>query len=199
MRNSGFTLAEVMIAAAIAAIIIAAGIAPLVYVSRMISSAREDFSMNNKERSAVNRILRDVREALNIHSEVTVRIVKADDASPGDNGFLIVWTAAGAYTTRPVGSVAWGIPGESVMMREHARGLYRWTVSGDIQPGSVNPSALDPGDALLVLPGVKSVVFAALNGSEWKEDFSGARPKALRVTLGYDKGNVSYEEMLPSF
>jgi hypothetical protein len=188
-----------MIAAAIAAIITMAGIAPLMYVSRMISSAREDFSINNKERSAVNRILTDVREASNIHSDVPVRIAEADDAARGENDFLVVWTAAGAHTVRPLGSVVWGVPADSVIRSDYARGLYRWTISGDIQPNSVNLSELDPDDASLVLPGVKSAVFAALNGVSWERNFSGARPKALSVTLMYDSWDVSYEELLPGF
>jgi type II secretory pathway pseudopilin PulG len=199
MRSAAFTLVEIMIAAAIAAIVITAGIAPLMYTSRMISSSRENFSMNNKERSAVNRILRDVREAPNIHSDAPVRITEADEVSSGENGFLVVRTAAGAYTTQPLGSVVWGIPGETVLRNSHARGLYRWAVSGDVRPESVNPSELEPGDGVLVLPSVKSVAFAALNGDSWEENFQGARPKALRVTLVYDAGDVSYEELLPAF
>jgi prepilin-type N-terminal cleavage/methylation domain-containing protein len=199
MRKSGFTLVEIMIAAAIAAIIITAGIAPLMYVSRIISSARENFSMDNKERSAVNRILRDVREAPNVHSNAPVRITEADDVSYGENGFLVVRTTTGTYTTRPLGSVVWGIPVESVMKNSHTRGMYRWAVSSDIQPDSVNPRELDPDNGVLVLPGVKSVAFAVLNGTSWEKNFQGARPKALRVTLAYDAGDVSYEELLPAF
>ena len=198
MRN-GFTLVEIMIVAAIAAIIITAGITPLMYVSRMISSARENFSMNNKERSAINRIFRDVREAPNIHSDAPVRITGTDDVSSGEDEFLVVRATTGTYTTRPLGSVVWGMSGESVMKNTHARGLYRWAVSGDIQPDLVNPPGLDPGDGVLVLPGVESVAFAVLDGTSWEKNFRGARPKALRVTLVYDAGEVSYEELLPAF
>jgi prepilin-type N-terminal cleavage/methylation domain-containing protein len=197
--RKGFTLVEIMIAAAIAAIIVTAGITPLMYVSRMISSARENFSTNNKERAAINRILRDVRESPNIHSDAPVRIAGTDDVSSGENGFLVVRTTTGTYTTHPLGSVVWGIPVESVMKDSRARGLYRWAVSGDIQPDSVNPRELDPGNGVLVLPGVESVAFAVLNGTSWEENFQGARPKALRVTLVYDTGDVSYEELLPAF
>jgi hypothetical protein len=165
----------------------------------MISSARENFSINNKERSAMNRIFRDVRETPNIHSGAPIRITGADDISSGENDFLIVRASTGTYTTLPLGSVVWGIPRGSVMKGDYASGLYRWAVSGDIQPGSVNLSELAPGNGLLVLPGVKSVLFAALNGSTWEKDFRGARPKALRVTFVYGAEEVSYEELLPAF
>jgi prepilin-type N-terminal cleavage/methylation domain-containing protein len=199
-RNTGFTLIEIMLVLAIAAIIMSAGIAPLLYTARMLRASRENFSQANRERSAANRIFADIREITTLNAKEPVVIAKYDDlASSGENDFLLVRTLATANTTAPLTSAVWGVPGKTALRSDFRDGLYRWALSNDVLPGGVSVKALDPSDATLVLPGVSSVSFAALRDSDWTREYRGALPKALRIIFSYPDRNSVYEELLPNF
>jgi len=198
-RKMAFTLAEILIALAIAGIIMTAGIAPLLYASRLISSSREQFSISSREQIAANRIFQDVREASSLNASPSLRIIPSDSLGYGENSILIVWTMTPSYSLRPMGSVAWGTGKKTVLDDNRKDGIYRLVVSGDLQPGSISPEELNFGDAVLALPGVKGVTFEALVGREWKKEYSGAAPGALRVKFRYDSREAGYEDILPGF
>ncbi|MDR3280342.1 MAG: type II secretion system GspH family protein [Synergistaceae bacterium] len=198
-RKNAFTLVEIMIALAIAGIILAAGIAPLLYTSRLIASTREEFANANRERAAVGRIFQDVREASLLNSASPLRIVAADTLASGENDLLIVWTMTPSYTLRPMGSVVWGVAGKSTLNDGLAGGIYRLVISEDIEPASVKREELDFSKAALMLPDAKGITFSALDDSEWKKEYSGASPRALRVTIIHESGEMIYEDILPNF
>jgi prepilin-type N-terminal cleavage/methylation domain-containing protein len=195
----GFTLVEVLIALAIGGIIIAAGVAPLMFTVRTLARSRDDFARANMERTAVNRIFQDAREMNPLNCETPFRLWKSENLVMDDGGYLAVWTSATSYYDLPVSSVVWGVPRESVLDTETRTGLYRWVISGDATPRSIDMGALDPASGSLSLPDVRSVSFSALDGEEWNDSYEGAFPRALRVTLKYDEGEAIYEEMLPRF
>jgi prepilin-type N-terminal cleavage/methylation domain-containing protein len=198
-KKRGFTLLEIMIALAIAAIITSAGIAPLLYTSRMIMSARENFSKSNRERSAANRIFADIRGAVYVNEKNPVDIKKYDEISAGANDFLIVRTTAITNTIAPLSSVVWGRPSDVSIRDDFKPGLYRWVLSHDIPPGTVDVRALDPLDATLILADVDEVSFSVPHDSEWTREYSGAMPRALRVDFAYGEGRIIYEEILPNY
>jgi prepilin-type N-terminal cleavage/methylation domain-containing protein len=198
-RRAGFTLLEIVIALGIAAVIISAGIAPLLYSARMMNEARGNFAESNRERSAANRIFADVRSSAGLSRGAALKVAPLEALEAGENDFLAVRALSTADTTRPLGTAVWGVPGGVTVRGDFKPGLYRWIVSPDADPSAVNAAELDPGDGTLVLPGTASVTFAALRGSEWTRDYSGAMPRALRVTFNYDDDLVSYEEILPNF
>jgi prepilin-type N-terminal cleavage/methylation domain-containing protein len=198
-RGRGFTLMEIMIALGIAAVIISAGVAPLLYTSRMISNARRGFSDSNRERAAANRIFADIREADGLYGGNSVAIVSAGRLESGESDFMIVRTAATSNTVAPLGSAVWGIPRETVLRRDFKPGLYRWAISDDIAPDLVKTGELSPDDGNLLLPGLESVSFEALVDSSWVEGYKGGIPKALRVSFGYLGHGTAYEELLPNF
>ena len=195
----GFTLVEVLIALAIGGIIIAAGIAPLMFTVRTLARARDDFARVNMERSAVTRIFQDAREMNPLNCETPFRLGKSAVPGMDDDGYLAVWTSAPSYYDLPASSVVWGVPGESVLSTEARVGLYRWVISDDTMPRSLDVTALEPESGSLALPDVRSVSFSALDGGEWSDSYEGAFPRALRVSLKYDDRESVYEEMLPRF
>ena len=198
-KRRGFTLLEIMIALAIAAIITSAGVAPLMYTTRMILSAREDFSRSNMERAAVNRIFADIRGAVSLNESNPVAIHGYDEISTEANDFLIVRTTSVTNTVSPLSSVVWGKPSDVSVRDDFTPGLYRWVLPRDINPGDVAVRELDPGHASLVLPDVEAVSFSVRRSGEWTRNYSGAMPRALRVTFTYGEDRVVYEEILPNF
>jgi prepilin-type N-terminal cleavage/methylation domain-containing protein len=199
MRKRGFTLAEVLIALAIGGIIIAAGIAPLMFAVRTFARARDDFERVNMERTAVNRIFRDAREMNPLNCETPFYLVKSENPGTDDGGYLAVWTSARSYYNLPASSVVWGVPVTSVLDAETRAGLYRWVISEDTMPRYLDVGVLDPVSGSLAIPDVRSVSFSALDGEEWKNSYEGAFPRALRVSIKYDDGESVYEEMLPRY
>jgi prepilin-type N-terminal cleavage/methylation domain-containing protein len=202
MRAGGkaFTLVEVMLALAIAALIMAAGIAPLIYFVRMMSSTKADFAMENRERSVMNRLFLDVRDAVSLPSSASVAITEGESLAMGDNRFLAIWTDAQAKEARPMTSVVWGVPSSTGMKKDFKPGLYRWVSSADVLPSGAETGNLDPKNGRLMLPGVKRASFAALKGdAEWDDEYSGPPPKAFRVNIAYEDREASYEELMPGF
>ncbi|MDR1650756.1 MAG: type II secretion system GspH family protein [Synergistaceae bacterium] len=198
MRRAAFTLVEIMTALAIAGIIMTAGIAPLLYTVRIISLTRDAYTARNSEKFAINRIFSDAREILRLNMNVCLRIVPSGELGT-DSDFLVVWTMTPSYAMRPMGSVVWGIPGMTLGNDALEGGLYRLVVSGDIPPASVKPGELDFKEGTLVLRGARTIKFSALDGSEWKDEYSGAGPPALRAAIDSGYGENVYEETLPVF
>jgi prepilin-type N-terminal cleavage/methylation domain-containing protein len=198
-KKNGFTLIEIMIALAVAAIVMLVGVTPLLYTTRMINAAREDFARANGERSAVNRIFADIRGAVSINENNPVVIREYDEVSAAANDFLIVRTTSVTNTVGPLSSVAWGRPDSVSARGGFEPGLYRWVLSRDIPPDEVAVRELDPLDASLVLPDVDEVSFSVPREGEWTREYAGAMPRALRVTFGSGTGEAVYEEMLPNF
>jgi hypothetical protein len=188
-----------MIALAIGGIIIAAGIAPLMFTVRTLANARDNFARVNMERTAVTRIFQDVREMNPLNCDTPFRIVKSDIPGADDGRYFAVWTSTRSYYGLPTSSVVWGVPGESVLRAETRGGLYRWVISDDTMPRSLDVTALNPVSGSLTIPDVKSVSFSVLDGTEWNDSYEGASPRALRVNLKYDDGESIYEEMLPRY
>ncbi|MDR1915497.1 MAG: type II secretion system GspH family protein [Synergistaceae bacterium] len=198
-HKEAFTLIEVLLVLGIAGMILAAGVAPLTYTIRTISDARQNFTANNMERTAVNRIFQDVRESIALNVQSPLFIVHRDGLGGKGNDLLMVWTITPSYANASIGSVVYGFPQRTVLGDDLEDGIYRWVLSDDTLPGSLNPEDLKPEAARLILRGLKGVSFNVLSGSSWEESYSGPLPKAFRVTLQYDEGDVVYEDMLPSF
>ena len=198
-KKRGFTLLEIMITLAIAAIIISVGVAPLLYTSRLLISTRENFSNSNRERTAANRIFADIRGAVSINEKNPVAIKEYDEISYGANDFLIVRTTSVTNTISPLSSVVWGRPGDVSIRDDVKPGLYRWVLPRDVPPGEVEIRELDPLDALLVLQDVDEVSFSAQREGEWTREYTGAMPRALRITFAYGEAGTVYEEILPNF
>lgn len=198
-KKKGFTLLEIMIALAITAIIMSAGIAPLLYTSRMIGDTRENFSKSNRERSAANRIFSDIMGAISVNEKAPVAIKNYDEMSFDANDFLVVRTIAAANTASPLSSVVWGRPSDVSVSDAFTPGLYRWILSRDIPPDTVAVRELDPRDASLILRDVDGVSFQTLRDGEWTREYTGAMPRALRITFAYGGDSVVYEEILPNF
>jgi prepilin-type N-terminal cleavage/methylation domain-containing protein len=199
----GFTLVEILIALAIGGIIITAGVAPLLFTVRTLSRSRDDFSRMNAERTAVNRIFLDAREMNALNRAAPFRVFKSQNIAADGGGYLSVRSSSPSNYGRPAGCIVWGAYSESAAGRnladEAKPGLYRWVLPDDLTAASADASFLSPAAGTLALPGVTSVSFFVLDGSEWKDSYEGSSPRGLRVSLRYEDGEAVYEEMLPRF
>ncbi|MDR3353664.1 MAG: prepilin-type N-terminal cleavage/methylation domain-containing protein [Synergistaceae bacterium] len=199
-KNSkkAFTMAEILVVIAITGIIIVVGIAPLMRTVRALDSVRSSFAADSKEIVVMDRILTDILGVVRINAESPFRIMH-DDKLERNADYLILWTNTPAYGFVPMGSVVYGVPEMTVMSSAFETGLYRWVLSGDKQPGVVTKDDLKQEEAYMVIPGVTGVAFNALSGSEWKNNYSGALPRAFRVMFEYGSMDVTYERWLPQF
>jgi prepilin-type N-terminal cleavage/methylation domain-containing protein len=195
-----FTLIEVLVVVGIAGIVIAAGVVPLVYTVRMISEARASFAEQNRERSAINRIIADTVGVISLNESGVVRVIRRDELQ-GGRDYLVLYSMTSAYSLQPMGAVVLGMPPESVIDDDYMEGLHRWTLSGDVRPESFTMDSLIRDSARLILPGASGVSFSVLSGADWVEEYSGGMPQALRILLEYgDDGDEKvYEVWLPKF
>jgi len=197
-RGSAFTLVEILLVVAIAGIILAAGLVPLMYTVRLMADTRAAFTLANSERNAVSRITMDARELISINETGVVNLLHGDKLE-GESDYLALWTLTPSYAMAPVCAVVFGIPPKSVL-NDYEEGLYRWLLSDDKRPSDVTPGDLTPERGRLILRGVKGVRFSAMSGSEWADTYAGGMPQALKVGLEYSDGKDKvYEVWLPKF
>lgn len=198
--REAFTLVEIMVVLGIAGVIIAAGIAPLMYTIRLLAETRNNFFAANRERLVVSRLFQETREITSNNASTPVKILHQDKLGSNGNDILLLWTTTPSYAGMPVGSVVYGIFQESVLKTDMPKGLYRWVLSGDIQPDTFVLDDLESENARLLLPNVEGIRFSALVDSEWVDDYSGNLPQALKITLEYNKKEEkTYESWLPKF
>lgn len=198
-RKSAFTLVEILVVVGIAGIIIVSGITPLVYTVRALTDARQDFMRVNRERSIVNRLFGDIREIVVNQVTSPVKVLNQDKLGDKANDILLLWTITPTYADMPMGTVVYALPQGSVLKADTPPGLYRWVLSGDIQPDQFVMDDLKPEKARLLLPGVEGVSFSALEDSEWVDNYAGNMPQAFRIVLEYEKDSRTYENWLPKF
>ncbi|MDR0615479.1 MAG: type II secretion system protein [Synergistaceae bacterium] len=184
--KKAFTLVEVMIVAGIAGIIMVAGIAPLMYSVRLMSETRASFTEESRERTAINRMILDVRDATSAGEPRPFRLLHRDALS-GPEDYLVLWTLTPSYSRLPLSAVVFGMPPESVLQGDYEKGLYRWLLSDDKRPEEVTMDDLVPERGRLVLAGVENVEFKVLSDRDWVDEYSGGIPQALRVVLKYGK------------
>ncbi|MDR1515731.1 MAG: type II secretion system GspH family protein [Synergistaceae bacterium] len=196
-----FTLVEVMIVVGIAGLIMAVGLAPLVYSVRLMSETRAAFTAENRERYAINGIALDVRELVTNGVSSPFRLFHKDALGEPED-YLFLWTITPSYMRLPLGTVVFGIPPESVLGDDYRKGLYRWLLSGDLRPDEINvDDHLKPETGRLILAGVENVGFKALQDGEWVDEYTGGMPQALRISLKYGrdsgKEEKNYDVWLP--
>jgi hypothetical protein len=195
-------MVEIMLVVAIAGIILAAGLVPLMYTARLMAETRAAFTRDNGERAAVARMVTDARELISINESSVVKLLRGDELGEGgDRDYLALWTLTPSYSMAPLCTVVFGLPPKSALAGDYEDGLYRWLLSDDKRPVDMTPDDLSPESGRLILRGVKGVRFLALSGTEWLDVYAGGMPQALRVGLDYgeDKESRVYDVWLPKF
>lgn len=198
-KKGAFTLVEILIVLGIAGVIVSAGVAPLLFTVRTLSNTRQAFTDAGRERAVFNRIVLDLREMALLNTASPVRVVQSEELAQKPRDALIVWTVTSAYTGGPMGNVIYAIPKESALSGTTISGLYRWMISKDITPETDLEKILEEEKPQLLLPGLDGFSVQMLRHSDWQDDYSGAIPRALRVTFGYE-GDVEriYEAWFPN-
>ena len=196
--KNAFTLVEILIVLGIAGIIVSAGVTPLLFTVRTLSDTREKFTDADRERAVFNRIVQDLREAVQLHAASPIRTVKSEELAERPRDALIIWTLTPSYAGLPIGNVVYAVPKEGVFSNSENLGLYRWMIAEDITPETDLQKMLEEEDSQLMLPEVEGFSVQMLRGSEWVENYSGTTPQALRVTFEYEDTEKTYEAWLPN-
>ena len=181
----------------IAGMIMTAGLAPVIYTTRLITETQKTFRSDNVERNGVKKIFRDARETTSMNVKTQVRLIHQDKLSGGGDDLLLLWTVTPSYIGRPAGCVVYGVARDSLLKSEMPKGLYRWIVSKDITLDSVTMDDIEKSGPELLIPGVTGVRFSVLDGDKWFDEYKGGIPGALRVKLEFGKRERVYESWLP--
>lgn len=204
-KSGGFTLVEVMIAVSIAAIIAVSALAPLYITVRDLSDTEKDWNARRRNDEAVKKIFSDVRNFVEVKGEKPFKIVHKEGLSMKYGDSLMVWSASPVRDGLPVSLVVYRAMDKSPLDEREA-GLYRWVVKQSATQDTsedkkeFNPETLKADDGKIVLKGVSGVKFSVMtkDGGDWADEYEGALPLALRVTVASGDGEENYEDCFPS-
>lgn len=196
-----FTLVEILIVTAMACIIFTAGIAPLMFVVRTMSDTRRQFTADDMERAAFNRMVGDIRDAVLLNQNSPIRISKSEELSDKPRNALIVWSSSPSYQGLPIGSVVYAIPKPNVIYqneREGRNGLKRLVLSSDIARNDDLQQLFAEGDPTLMIPDLEGITIQALRAADWTDEYTGGIPQAIRVVFEYKDREREYEAWFPN-
>ena len=107
--SKAFTLIEIMLAVAIAGIIAATALAPLVFTVKSLEDAQKRWKISTKERAAADRIFNDVLSSVENPTFASFKIIHKDGMSIKNDDRLLVWTSSTAREGNPVSLVVYKI------------------------------------------------------------------------------------------
>jgi prepilin-type N-terminal cleavage/methylation domain-containing protein len=190
----GFTLVEVLISVTLFGLISAIAFAPAVAVVRRFEDVRAEEAAEQRMEYLLRRVPREMRlSPAEFGDGPAVVLVKKDVLGGAADDRLAFWSdfggEAGVRALRVVRrGVGW--TGEA--------GVYIWILPL-AEPESVNWDMLDPAEGRLLMAGVDSLRFEALDfeSGEWSGEYSGRRPRGIRITVRSGEEEFSHEDWLP--
>lgn len=211
IRRRGFTLIEVLLATGLAAVISAAVLVPMIYTVNSLEKANSEFGRNSDAGIAASVIFRDIR---NSSQELPGPVIKTEiknSLAVKNDGRLTVWTGSPSNEGKPAGAVSY-----KVLTNTSGEGtsLYRWILPPDTAdssrsgifkdksttlsgPAERDTEELQYKEGKLILKNIEGIIFEAFDGTEWKQEYSGAIPSAFKIRIISAGGEDVYEETLP--
>ncbi|MDI9370540.1 MAG: prepilin-type N-terminal cleavage/methylation domain-containing protein [Synergistota bacterium] len=192
--SRGFTLVEVLVATALFGIIAAIAFAPSVAVVRRFEDVRLEEANEQRMEYFFRRVLREFRSSpLEVLGGAAVVLLHKDLLGGAADDRLAFWsdayeeTGVRAYKLVQLG-VGW--TGET--------GLYRWVLPRAM-PEEVNWDMLDPSEGVLLLPAADFFRVELLDpeDGEWSDEYSGRRPRGIRIMVKSKEEEFPYEDWLP--
>ena len=214
--SKAFTLIEIMLAVAIAGIIAATALAPLVFTVKSLEDAQKRWKLSTRERASVDRIFNDVLSSVENPTFASFKIIHKDGMSIKNDDRLLVWTSSTAREGNPVSLVVYKIvPHPMLDGGNEQSGLFRWVLkdlkstmnpsekSGDKaetikSPIEIDTDTLKKEDARMLYSDAVGVSFSAWNGEAWADEYQGALPSALKIEIETKEGVHVYKEWLPA-
>jgi prepilin-type N-terminal cleavage/methylation domain-containing protein len=202
MRRSrpGFTLVEILMVVALIGVVVAAGLAPTVFLVERLRDLRNEVARRTARDVPMAEIFSDARSILPAPTGPALRVLRADrlDGTPDDA--LLVYGLGSQRRTGKAGTTVYrtfpaGIDGKT------AAGLYRFDRPYKL-PGDVNPEELRPEEGNRIgnsVRGLRLSVFPPeAKEKAWSDTYEGAMPEGLRVRLVLEgKEEALREDLLP--
>lgn len=193
-RLNGFTMIEVLVVVALFGIIAAVALAPAVAVVRRFEDVRAEEAREQRMTYFLRRIPDELRASpLTFIDGPAVVLIRRDILGGAADDRLAFWSDRGEEPG--VRAIRLFQPGAG---RTGAPGVYRWVLPLQA-PNTVNWDMLDPGEGRLLFAGAESLRFSVLefDSSEWSDEYSGPRPRGIRITVKAGEEEFIHEDWLP--
>ncbi len=189
-----FTLAEVLVVLGLFGLIASLAFAPSVALVRRLQDVRRERSREQVTDYVLRRLPGEMRLSPGVYPGGPAVVLLHKDLLGGDaDDRLAFWSDGG----KNAGVRAWRIvrPGAGRVVRE---GLYRWVLPLSA-PAAVDWEDLDPEKGQLLFPGAASFRIGLLpfGAKEWVDEYSGPRPRGLRIRVKTGKEEYFREDWLP--
>ena len=194
VRRKAFTLIEVFVVVALFGIIAAVALAPAVAVVRRFEDVRAEEAREQRMTYFLRRIPDELRlSPMEFKDGPAVALIRGDILGGAADDRLAFWSDRGGET---------GV--RAVRLFQHGagktgeQGVYLWILPFTT-PENVGWDALEPAEGVLLLPKAESLRIALLahNEKEWEKEYTGERPRAIRIVVSLNKEVFSYEDWLP--
>jgi len=192
--RKAFTLIEVIIVVALFGIIAAVALAPAVAVVRRFEDVRAEEAREQRMTYFLRRIPDELRASPKEFIEgPAVVLIHRDVLGGAADDRLAFWSDRGGEPG--VRAIRLFQPGAG---RIGEPGVYRWVLPL-LTPNTVNWEMLDPRDGRLLFPGADSLRFSVLafDAAEWSDEYSGPRPRGIRLTVKAGEEEFVHEDWLP--
>ena len=199
MKRSAFTFIEVLVVLALVGVMATCAVAPMVHVVSNLRDAQSNWGDRSAVEDSARIIFRDMRSYLQGQNQ-SYCIIRRRDILGGDgDDVLAVATGSLLKTTLIPGTVVYRLLQEdSLGMRSHIPGLYRWTFPGK-RPDDLDLNLPFPQEeGALVLPYVDSFRVEVYGGRDWLGDYSGSLPAGARITVKRKGETYGISDWFPS-
>lgn len=175
-------------------IIAALAFAPSVTVVRGLEEVRKELAEEQVSQWLLGRMAAELRLGPRAFPEgPAVVVLRRDVLGGAADDRIAYWSDRGGEP----GVRAWKVFRPSVG-KSGEGGVYQWVLPLSA-PGGVDWEGLAPEDGRLVIPGADALRVSVLSAEtgEWGDDYSGPRPRGLRIEVSVGKERFFREDWLP--
>ncbi len=180
--HKAFTLVEILLVVALIGVLMTTALAPIVYTVEKLHEVQREFHARSRERLLFRTIFEETRLVSSVAGFAPIRLVKGGELGSAGDDALVIWGSATTRRGLPAGCMVYRVL-RSGVGKQKDPGLYRFILSPDRTPENVDLSLLKPEDASIVLKDIDSMTVEVYADEEWKEEYLGRLPLAMRIKL----------------